>query len=185
MAHYRAEIRQAVCDALGGETAAAERVFPTRVLPFKKTQTLPVICVYTTKDEVDPDSLATAPRELTRNLTVTIEGWVTGADEDTVDDAMDALALEIETAMAADIYLGETAANSILEATEMEVVQEGDRLRGLVWLDYRVVYRHLSPEAPADESLDDFETVGVTHKPGGADMDDDDAVNDEFGVEES
>ena len=178
MAHQRTLIRGAVVAQLLGATAAGARVYPTRILPLRRPE-LPVISVYTLEEAVTAASLATAPRELSRELPVMIEGWV--APGDNVDDAMDALALEIETAMHADPYLADTAAESILDSTVMEVVEDGDRMMGLVVLTYAVTYRTSAPEATAD--MDDFLRMRSTQDLGG-DVHEDIDAEDEFVVQE-
>ena len=101
MPHQRTRIRNATVSRLLGATAAGARVYPSRVVPFRKGD-LPVLCVYTLDEVADDDG--SAPRELTRALDLIIEGWVMPGLN--VDVALDDLALEVETAMHADPYLG-------------------------------------------------------------------------------
>lgn len=162
MAHQRKLIRQAVRTLLDGATAAGARVYATRVLSLRR-QELPAISVYTLEESVEGDSVTHAPRELTRGMPLIIEAWVAPGDAAAVDDAMDDIAEEIETAMHADPYLTDTAAESVLDSTTLEVVQEGDRLMGLVALTYQVTYRTFAPVAPV---LDDLETVHATYNLG-------------------
>ncbi len=183
MAHQRKLIRQAVVALLASaSTAAGARVQGTRVEPHKKSQ-LPAISVYTLREEIDEDASAgTAPRELLRVCKVEITGWVAHSDLVPVDDAMDNLAEQIETAMDVDPYLGTAAADSVLESTEMQVVEDdgrSDPLVGIVTLTYAVTYR-TSPAAPA--ALDDFERVKATHDLVGGVVDTVPAI-DEFTVE--
>ncbi len=170
--HQRQVIRTAIVAILLNVTAAVDRVFPTRVLPFR-TRDLPVVTVYTLEDNVDADSRMVSPRELTRSLSVTIEGWV--APGPNVDNAIDDLAEEIETAMHADPYLGGAAADSLLESTVMESIVESDRELGWVALVYDVTYRTDAPESSA--LLDDFNTANVRHNVGGDVHPDDEAVD--------
>lgn len=159
MAHQRQVIRHYVRDLLtAGNTAACNRVTATRINPYR-TGELPAISVYTLEDTVDQERSNTAPREYTRDLKLEIAGWVTPGDD--VDDRMDDLALEIETLMDGDIYLGDNAADSMLEATAMGVRGEGDAIMGLVTLTYRVRYTNLAPEAPT--GLSDFLTADVKY----------------------
>lgn len=178
MAHQRQVIRTAIRDLLDGATAAGARVYATRMIPLRRAE-LPSICVYTLEESVTADSLNTAPRELTRELPVVIECRVApGAN---VDDAMDAIALEVETAMHADPYLGGACGESILDSTIMEVAVEGDRETGFVALTYQVTYRTFAPEEP--DGLDDFNTVGATQNLGGDQAAEDD-THDVFTVQE-
>lgn len=162
MPHQRQLIRQAAVAALLDNTSAQSRVSATRVTPFKKGSP-PVLAVYTLTEEVDvEESLSRAPRELQRTLNLVVEGWVSPEPGNPVDDAVDALALEVEAAMDADPYLSSTAADSCLESTEVEVLQDGERLVGHVTLTYAVQYQTKIPaEAP---ELDDFVTAGTTYQ---------------------
>lgn len=166
VAHPRKLIRDAVVAALTGATAAGTRVKGTRVEPQRNTQ-LPAIGVYTLSEEVDAQSAGTAPRELTRDLKLEVAGWVADSSALPVDDAMDALAEQIEVAMDADRYFGDTAANSILQSTEMSVLEENaaDPLIGIVKLTYTVTYRNF---AGVTSPADDFDRAGVTTKRDGA-----------------
>jgi hypothetical protein len=178
--HQRAVIRHAVRDLLiAAATVAGSRVFATRAIPLRENQ-LPAICIYTLTETVDAQESITAPRVLTRDLSVVIEGWA--APGDNVDDSMDALALEIENAMHADPYLGDVVADSMLDDTTMEVLEEGARIMGLVTLTYAATYRTFAPEP--DAGLDDFNTAGVTHNLAG-EQDAEDTASDEFTVQES
>lgn len=179
MAHPRKLIRHAVRDLLASAaTVAGEKVYPTRVVPARGRE-LPLISVYTLEDDVDPDSVSTAPRELTRELPVVIEAWVQPGDNP--DDAMDDIAEEIEKAMHADPFLGGKVADSVLSSTQMEVIDDGARLLGLVVLTYTATYRTLAPEAPTD--LEDFRRAGTDYNLGG-ELDPDDDVSDLVTVQE-
>jgi hypothetical protein len=168
MAHPRKLIRQAVVTRLTNATAAGTRVTATRFDPHKKSQ-LPAISVYSLAEPVDLDASAnTAPREIARDLKIEIAAWVPHTEAVPVDDAMDDLAEQIEAAMDADPYLGGAAADSILEATEMEIVEDDARTSpvvGIITLTYSVTYR-TSPAAPAN--LDDFLSVDAKHRIVGA-----------------
>jgi hypothetical protein len=178
--HQRTVIRRAIRDLLLDTTAAEDRVYTTRMVPLRKAD-LPAISIYALTETVDDESVESSPRELIRELPVVIQGWVTQTED--VDDVMDALALEIETAMHADPYLGEdVASESILESTTMDVGRMGEREVGMVELTYLVTYLTYAPSAPSD--LDDFTTVAATHNVGGT-VHEDDAVEDIFTVQES
>lgn len=163
MAHARTLIRQAVKAQLLGKTAAVAEVYTTREVPWARSK-LPGIAIYALSEPVDPESRSTAPRELTRNLRLIIEGAVEAKAD--VDDAMDALALEIERAIDADETFGGTAGDSVLANTEMGVTVEGNRPVGTVILSYDVTYRTPVP-APADVILDDFKIAETKISLGG------------------
>lgn len=179
MAHQRKLIRDAVVAALTDATAAGEQVEATRVIPYRKS-TLPAIAVYTLKEATDRDSANTAPRRLRRELELEIAAVV--APSDRMDDALDALAVEIEAAMDADRELGGTCADSFLESTTIEPLADGDSIMGLMTMTYVVTYQ---TEAVADASAaDDFLRVGATQNLGNAQPAGDRAT-DQFTVQES
>lgn len=169
--HQRTVIRHAVRDLLiAAGTRAGMRVFPTQKSSLR-LQDLPAICVYMLEETVDAESVNMAPRELTRQVPIVIECWVKVGEN--VDDEMDAIALEVETAMHADPYLGEAVAESILDSTIIVPDPTGDRTMGMVALTYQATYRTLAPEPPS--SLDDLDAAGVTYNLGNVVHEDDDA----------
>lgn len=161
MAHPRTLVREAVIAALTNATAAGARVTDTKVEPHKKHE-LPAISVYTLHEPVRPESSDAAPRELTRDVKVEITGWVTPSATVTVARAMDDIAAEIETVMDANRYLSGAAGDSLLEDTEMQVVEDngGDPLVGIVTLTFSVEYR----TSPSPTVLDDFLRAKATHQ---------------------
>lgn len=162
MAHQRKQIRDAVVARLANATGAGTRVSATRVDPHKRGE-LPALSVYTPSEQVDPDGALTAPRELTRDLQLEIVGWVAHSDALPADDAMDALALEIEAALDSDSYppLGGLAGDLILTGTTMDVLGEerSDVLVGVLKLTYSVTYRTFVDTSVA---TDDLLRVGAT-----------------------
>lgn len=168
--HPRKLIRDSVVSILSGATVAGTKVYPTRVLPFRLPE-LPVISVYTVDEVVDAESADTFPRELTRKISLVIEAM--SAPGPNVDDTMDALALEIETAMHADSYLGETCEDSILESTDIESLELGDREVGWIALSYSVTYCANAPDFAVPTN--DLNTVYATHNLGNAVHPDEDA----------
>ncbi len=166
---------------LTNATAAGTRVYDTRVEPMKKAP-LPTISVYTTREPVREGAENTAPRELTRDVQVEIIGWVMHTAAVNVAKAMDNLAEEIETAMDANRFLGGEASESVLEDTEMEILEEsgGDPLVGRITLTYSVTYQ----TSPAESVLVDFLRAKATHAVVSAVPDTPPAI-DEFTVQES
>jgi hypothetical protein len=158
--HQRKVIRDAVVAALTGTTDAGTRVKATRVEP-NRALGLPALAIYTSSEEIDPDSVATAPRKLLRHLTLKVTGWVVDTAAAPADDAMDALAEEIEAVMELDRYFGGAAegAGSVLSSTETGVLDDGDPLIGVVTLTYQIDY-YFVPEAPT--LLNDYLRTGTT-----------------------
>lgn len=177
--HQRTLIRKAVKALLFGETAAGRSVSTTRTVKLQEKD-LPHVSVYTLEESVS-DEADRSPPEIERELQLVIAGWVDPRSG--VDDAMDALALEIETAMAADPTLGGLVADCSLVATSLGLQGEGDSLVGLVELEYAVTYQTLTPEPTADEDADDFLRVHSVANLGHA-VHVDDRATDDFTVQE-
>jgi hypothetical protein len=180
MTHPRELVREAVVTLLTNATSAGARVTATRVETLLPSE-LPSISVYTPSERVRQDSGDTAPRELTRDVKVDIRAWVLHTAAIPADNAMDAIAEQIETAMDADRYLGGAAGDAVLENTETDVVQqEGvDPLVGVITLTYSVTYRTV----PAVGTFDDFLNASSTTEIVGG-VPDTAPTSDEFVVQE-
>lgn len=141
MEHPRELISQAVVALLvAANTAAGARVYATRVDPHKKTG-LPALAVYALNDPTDEE--ASSEMEEAHELELEIAGWVAHTDALPVDQAMNALAKQVEAAMRADEYLGGLASNVVHRGTVMEVVEDDGRstpLVGIAVLTYAVKY---------------------------------------------
>lgn len=155
--HPRQVIRHAVVAQLTGKTAAGARVYPDRRVAFQRVE-LPALAVYVPTEAVDIQSRATAPRELDRRAQVVVEALVQQAEG--VDDALDALALEVEDALHGDWTLGGAASDLLLTSTETDVVDTGKQLIGVVRLEFEA--RYFSEAVPV-AALADFKTADVRH----------------------
>lgn len=155
--HPRQVIRHAVVAQLINKTGAGTRVYPDRRIPFQRVE-LPALAVYVPTESVEIQSRATAPRELDRRAQAVVEVLVQQAEG--VDDALDALALEVENALHADWTLGGVASDLLLTSTETEVVDTGKQLIGVARLEFEVRYY---TEAVPVAALDDFKTADVRY----------------------
>lgn len=157
MSHERQDIRAAIVARLiAASTGAGSRVSTQRARPLRKAG-LPAILVYSDSEKVSEGSAETSPRELTRTAVFAVEAWV-AAEASALEGAMDAIALEIETAMDQDLNLAHpstpataTASDSVLIGTEFGVDPEGELPTGCVHLEYAVTYHtDLRVTAPTD-----------------------------------
>lgn len=156
--HERQAIRDAVVTLLTGTapnfaTSAEQRIFKTRLAPVRASE-LPAISVYCDNETVTDNQ--SSPRELTRTMTVAIDGWARATEN--VDDALDDLALEIETAMDSSTELLDTAYSAVLTTTEVGIKLDGDRPMGCVHLEYTVVYHS---DLRVGHATDDFDTADI------------------------
>lgn len=163
MAHQRQLIRTAVKDALiAAATSAGANVQATRMVAWGRND-LPAIAVYTLEETSDDQQ--SAPRELQRVMQLAIEAAVKPAGN--VDDALDAICLEIERAMHADAFFGGVCAGSSLTSTELDVLESGDKTIGLARLVYTVAYQTQAPDA-VDQTFDDLSTAATQYSLAGA-----------------
>ena len=133
--HPRQEIREAVVALLKRAVVSTDgRVFPTREVPWRRTE-LPAIAVYALEESSQQKNL---DGDLERDVIVAVQA-VTQLGEG-IDDALDALSLEIETVMAEDPTLGGTAMDSFLGGTEIAVDENTARPTGAIRLAYQIRY---------------------------------------------
>jgi hypothetical protein len=160
--HERKSLRDAVVAALkAASTSAGDNVFPTRVAPYKQDD-LPVIAVYTLDE--DSDDRQTAPREYKRTIRMVVAGVVQAGTN--VDDAMDALDLEIEEAMDPDPTFGHVCADSVMRTTKTDLDERGAKPVGILAKTYDVTL-YTDARMPADSTLDDLATVDARYSLGG------------------
>lgn len=155
--HPRAVIRKAVAALLAGKTVAGPRVFTSRVKPFSSRH-LPAIGVYTTDEDADPGD--TSPRRYTRTPDVVVQ-CLFEVDE-ALDDAMDAMALQLEAVLLPDPTWGGVAEDSVLVKSTMLFAEFGRAEYGCLELTFRAEYDS-RPGLLNEASLNDFATAEVTY----------------------
>jgi len=126
--HQRQAIRTAVVAQLAFKTAAADRVFPTREVPWRKTD-LPGIAVYSLEETKEPSK---------RRVKIAV--LIVVAVSEQVDDVLDALSLEVETAMAVDMTFGGLALASRYTGMEAEITEVQGVPIGAMRLTYEAWY---------------------------------------------
>jgi hypothetical protein len=136
MFHARQRIREAATAQLTGLTAAYDHVYAARVHPLSPAG-LPAILVFTNQEQVISES-EFAPREQRRTLELVIEAYARLSAD--VDDQLDQIAAEVETAIAGDVTLGGTARDCELISINTDLFGEGDQFMGLLTLTYHVLY---------------------------------------------
>jgi len=134
MAHARTQIRDAIVTQLTGLPTTGGNVFKNRVYALEPTA-LPAIVVTTDTEEIDPN----ATGQLHRSMEVTLRLLAKATDG--LDDTLDDMAAEVETAMANGFPLGAGISQQItLVAVAVELNGEGDQPHGVMTLTYRVDY---------------------------------------------
>lgn len=176
--HERKAIRDAVVATLVGNTDAGTRVLPSRKAP-NSDDSLPQINVYTLSEETDPDSADTSPVELFRTVQVAVDCW-SNVSIDEMEDALDALTLQVETAW--DVA-DDDPASALTKATfwswpastEMGLIIEGKKPLGCAHMVYHVDYHSDRRSAVVDAARSDLKTVDTRFKVNPAQMPPDEA----------
>lgn len=136
--HVRKQIRAAVAAALTGLPSTADRVYVGRKRKLGKDHP-PSLLIYTTSETSQRDAYPTH----VRSLVLYVEALVVTSDPP--DDDLDAIAVEVEGAMAHAMASGSPLASLIynLDYNEMQqgVEAPGDKYLGGVRLQYTVSYR--------------------------------------------
>lgn len=147
--HVRAQLRRVIADMMRS-TSVGENVFPSRLFSLDDEQ-LPSISVYTT-DESNLEAVTKVtlgrPPIINRTMPLVIEAHA--KIDDGIDDTLDALAAEIERAMASEIYVEERMIPAQLVSTQTFFSGDSDQEVGVIRLIYSVAY---STREDAPESL--------------------------------
>ncbi|WP_040475641.1 hypothetical protein [Paramagnetospirillum caucaseum] len=125
MAHVRQQVRGAVVTALTGLATTSSRVFASRDARIKPAE-MPALCVYTTSE-----SCRTTDKQggQQRDIELVVEGHAAQAAE--LDDKLDLIASEVETALFADWSLGGLAVGLVLDRTSIGLLAEDEHGRAI------------------------------------------------------
>ena len=135
MPHGRKNIRDATKTLLLNNTVAGSHVYTNRSEAYWESE-LPAVCIMNGPETAEPRGMKT--RESYRTFNLQIEVRV--QENDTVDDAVDALCLQIEDIIKASPNLTNTAVSVIYRGTEPRYNAEGQREIGFAVLNYEVKY---------------------------------------------
>lgn len=137
MTHVRHKIRDAAVAALTGLSQTASRVYPGRTRKLAADHQ-PTLLVYFSTEQSDVNAQG-ANAILSRNLRVLVE--IATVTADVPDETLDAIAAEIETAMATNGALLSITQEVTLVGSTLQVRAEAENHIGSLTLEYRVVYR--------------------------------------------
>jgi len=136
MAHVRQQIRDAVATTLSSAvTLVSGRVYTTRVHPLNEAL-LPAISVYTGSES--SERYTAGITDMNRELSLELDIYV--RESATFDDDADAIAVQVEEAMAGNFTIGGLAKSSVLTSTEIQFDGEADQILGVAKLTYQVRY---------------------------------------------
>lgn len=132
--HVRRQLREAASTLVAGLSTTGANVFQSRMRPPLEGQ-LPCLLVSTNDEVVDS---ATIDGKQMRELSLVVMGMAKATVD--VDDTLDAIALEVETAIATDADLGGLAASVDLRAIKVDFDHSTEKPVGLIQIDYRITY---------------------------------------------
>lgn len=166
MTHPRKKIRDEIKRRLTGSTAAGSRVFTNRATPLFD-QDYPLILIYTLTDSAE--KYQEAPLMYRRDLTVGLD-LVEGQVDEATDDALDALAVEVETVMgdAMADYLQEPGGDSLvmdlqLGQCRVGITEQGGEHFASLKMEYTASYLQAIPDEAQAAALDDFAEAGIDY----------------------
>lgn len=125
MSHVRTQIRNQVAALVTGLASTGSRVFVSRMVPQDQ---LPCLLVQTNDEDVASGAVGALQD---RMLTLAIRGYAKASTA--LDDLLDQIALEVETAMAGH-------ATASLDRVEIDFDDSLEKPVGVVTLNYRIPY---------------------------------------------
>ena len=137
MTHVRQQIREQVATTCAGLTTTGSSVFQSR--DYRRQDiNLRALLINTTSAESSSDTMGIS-LVTDRILTVVVEAYVKATSD--VDDTVDTICSEVETALGADRTVNGLAKFIQLTGTEITYNGEGAQHLGPVVLPYAVQYR--------------------------------------------
>lgn len=145
MASIRKAIREEVVETLkAANTAVGQNVFPSRVrAAWDHDNELPCILVYTRTEPAEID--AESPRSYKRNLRIAVE--ILAKADDNLDNTLDDIAEQVESALFKDETRGNRCEDTILTDSELELLPDGDTLIGACRITFETPYYKDAPAA--------------------------------------
>jgi hypothetical protein len=116
MSHTHKQIRDALATALTGLTTSGARVYKNRLYPMD-TAELPGLRIYLDADATTPETIHT-PLTYGHELTVTVEACARASTA--LDDTLDTMSVEIETALATPLTVSGKKLDLILNASQYD-----------------------------------------------------------------
>lgn len=144
MAHARKQIRDAVKNLVTGLTTTGTNVFVDRDVANRPMQTssLPRLLIGTVGDQVDQRSFGDQVTAHNRTMmhTLTLSIYAETAATSAVDDALDLICSEVETALFSDPLLSGMATDMRLVNTDYTLDEGGAERAGMARMDIEVDY---------------------------------------------
>lgn len=135
--HVRRQIRETVAGLLAGLPLTGDNVFASRVYHLEPAN-LPALLVYSESESSTPLGIGT-PRQLDRLLQIRVEAYAQVTVD--LDNALDAICLQVETALANPVGPLVSLARTItLISTEIALEAVADQPCGRATMTFEVEY---------------------------------------------
>ena len=146
MAHVRQQIRERIVSVLTTNvTLVSSRVYGSRVYSFSEAD-LPAITVYAGSETSGLQTVGLKTSQ--RIVSIQVDAYVRATSD--FDDDVDAIAVQIEEAIANDFTVNGLAKTAVLSSTEMNFSGEAEQPIGSARLTFDVRY---------DTAINDVETA--------------------------
>jgi hypothetical protein len=155
--HKRTLIGDAIVKTLKNKTIAKQNVAYSYT-PKPSMENMPIVLVYAVSEQIE--ELSQAPRELRRNLFMSIECIADGSDDAEMTVRLDTLADQVEQLLSEDDTLNCTVDDIILNSIEFQF--EGDDSEtpiGSCRMAYLVKYREFMPREQVN--VDSFDSINA------------------------
>ncbi len=130
--HVRKQLRDAIVTAVTGLTTTGTRVFGYRVYAIQEGTELPALAVYITDEDAEPITVH-VPATIERSPTVHVRGIANASAA--VEDTLDTIAKEVETALASGVTIGSKTIRLAYQGMEVEM-DAGDKPHGAIDLRF-------------------------------------------------
>lgn len=136
MAHVRKQIRDRIASTLtSGVPLVSNRVYASRVYPLTEAK-LPAITVYTGAEISNRLNMGLS--DLNRSLSVEVDIYVRATE--TFDDDVDAIAVQVEEAIAGDFTVNSLAKEAVLTGTDVQFSGDAEQPIGVAKMTFTVRY---------------------------------------------
>jgi len=142
MSHARTQVRDAVAAALTGLITTGANVYVNRAHLLESAK-LPCLSIHVRNDATR--RISETPIEQERTVELVVEAHANGGS---VDDTLDTICAEVETAIGSDVTVGGKLIDCVLDSTSIAVTGEGSKLSGQAEMQFNATYavREGAPE---------------------------------------
>jgi len=137
VSHVRQQIRDKFVSLVTGLTTTGDRVYKSRLYPLRD-ENLPGLCVSAGVEDNGNDDEENVETIQRRSLEVVIDARVKIVEG--LDDKLDTILAEVETAVFADRFLGNLVASLDLETVDPELSIEQEQPVGILLIIFKVQY---------------------------------------------